>query len=115
MDVKVKKWFSSLTVEQRRIADALRELILSRESLLTEEFKWNQPCYIGNSMVCYLQKAKKHVALGFREGAKLTDQNRKLEGQGDQMRHVKIRLGSEIERQQLATLIDEALAFDRKS
>lgn len=73
MDTEVENWISNLTVEQRNIANRLREIILTTGPDLTEEFKWKQPCYSGNSLVRYLPKASDHVTLGFFAGADTHD------------------------------------------
>ena len=112
MTPAVEKWFSGLTGEQRKVAAALRDIVLSQDAGLGEELKWGQPCFLGKSMVCYLQTAKRHVSLGFSKGARLTDPDRILEGRGVQMRHVKVLLGTEPDRQRLAQLVSEAIALD---
>ena len=71
MDDKTRAWFDTLTDDQRRIADALRTLVVTRAPTLTEAIKWGQPCYTGTTMVCYIRKAKGHVSLGFGRGVDL--------------------------------------------
>ena len=113
MNADVENWFAGLAEEQRTIAEALRGLVLSRAPELREELKWGQPCYSGRSLVCHIQKARKHVALGFAEGARLDDPAALLEGSGARMRHVKVPLGTPPDAARLARLVDAALALDR--
>ncbi|MFV0383491.1 DUF1801 domain-containing protein [Paracoccus sp. (in: a-proteobacteria)] len=108
----IEKWFSELTDEQRKTAVDLRSIVLSQGAQLREEFKWGQPCFYGNSMVCYIQKAKSHVSLGFGKGASLTDPDEVLEGNGGQMRHVKLPLGTDADRGKLGKLVKQAIALD---
>ncbi|WP_157936016.1 DUF1801 domain-containing protein [Paracoccus zhejiangensis] len=112
MTPAVEKWFSGLIEDQRKLAAALRDIVLSQDAGLGEELKWGQPCYSGRSMVCYIQTAKGHVSLGFSKGARLSDPDGLLEGSGVQMRHVKLPLGTDPDRRKLAQLVSEAIALD---
>lgn len=56
----------------------------------------------------YVNAFKKHVNVGFFNGASLPDPARLLEGTGKRMRHVKLRPGVEIDEAALANLIDAA-------
>lgn len=108
----LESWDSELTDDQREIATQLRELVNEQQPRLREEIKWNQPCFYGNSMVCYIQKAKGHMALGFGQGARLTDSDGILEGSGGQMRHVKLPLGKSFDSSALKRLVDQAVELD---
>jgi len=79
-----------------------------------EEIKWGQPCYSIKKLVCYIQKAKKHVTIGFQYGAHLEDSNRLLVGEGKDMRHVKFSLTEKIDKPAIASLISKAVEFDRQ-
>ncbi|MFV0474761.1 MAG: DUF1801 domain-containing protein [Pikeienuella sp.] len=114
MGPEISGWFKALDGEQRLIATELRALILSRDARLREALKWGQPCYTLNSMVCHIQKAKRHVSLGFARGAEMTGAAGLLAGDGARMRHVKIPLGGAVNRAGLAALIDEAIALDER-
>lgn len=56
----------------------------------------------------YVNAFKKHVNVGFFNGASLPDPAGMLEGTGKRMRHVKLRPGAEIDEEALAELIDAA-------
>lgn len=109
---KLETWYSELSEEQREIALQLREFVKEQQPQLLEQIKWNQPCFYGNSMVVYIQKAKGHVALGFGQGALLKDTSGILEGSGSQMRHVKCPFGSPLDRAALKDLVDQAVELD---
>ena len=79
MKPAIDEWFSNLTYEQREIAFQLRDLVLTNGENLRERLKWNQPCFYGSSMICYIQKAKRHISLGFGKGAELADPEGLLE------------------------------------
>ena len=57
---------------------------------------------------CYIAPFKKHLNLGFMYGAHLPDPQNLLEGQGADLRHVKIRKAADLEREGLRELIAEA-------
>lgn len=112
MKSDLESWYADLGQDQRFIAMELRNLILSRSIVLREELKWNQPCFIGNAMVCYIQKAKRHMVLGFGKGTELADPERVLQGSGSQMRHVKIPLAGHLDKDALQKLISDAIKID---
>ncbi len=64
-------------------------------------------------MVCYIQKARTHIALGFGQGARLEDPDGVLEGSGTVLRHVKITSHTCLDREGLKALVREAIALDR--
>ncbi len=62
--------------------------------------------------MCYLAATQSYVTLGFFNGAGLTDRHGRIEGTGKKMRHVKVRALSDIDQQQFAAWIREAMAFN---
>lgn len=60
---------------------------------------------------CYIAPFKKHLNLGFMYGAHLPDPQNLLEGQGDNLRHIKIRSVADLERPALRDLIDSASRY----
>lgn len=115
MEQAVRTWFDKLTEGQREMLHELRDLVLSSDDNLTENLKWQQPCYSRNQLVCYLQKAKTHVTLGFQQGAHLSDPMNILEGSGKSMRHVKLALNRAFDREPLKALLVEAIAWDENN
>lgn len=109
----VDRWFLETSDKQRSLLEALRQLIRTTNRDLVEELKWNQPCYKLNRPVCYLNKSKTHVVLGFQQGANLPDPKGLLEGTGKDMRHIKIPLDSAIDAAALKKLISAAIKLDR--
>src|SRR5262250_2336497 len=58
--------------------------------------------------ICYIAVIKDHVNLGFHRGTELSDPERILEGTGKQMRHIKIRNMSDLERPAIRAYLQEA-------
>lgn len=104
---------SRLEPDLRAVAEAIRKLLLEAEPDLSEAIKWGNPTYEKQGRVCYLAATKGYVSLGFFNGASLTDTQGRIEGTGKKMRHVKIRALSNIDQQQFAAWIREAVALNR--
>ena len=60
---------------------------------------------------CYIAPFKKHLNFGFMYGAHLPDPQNLLEGQGADLRHVKIRSAADLERPALRDLIESASRY----
>jgi hypothetical protein len=58
--------------------------------------------------ICYIGVIKDHVNLGFLRGSELADPQRILEGTGKQMRHIKIRNMSDLQRPAIRAYLQEA-------
>lgn len=106
-------WFAALPDDQRPLLEELRRLLLATNGDFEEAIKWGQPCYSLDSLVCFLNKRKAHVVLGFQQGAHLDDPRGLLEGTGKDMRHIKIRTAEDIDKPAFQALIEEAVRFDR--
>ena len=115
LEKTVDSWMSRLEPDQRPIAEALRNLVLEAEPDpdAIGAIKWGNPTYEKQGRVCYLAATKSYVSLGFFNGAGLTDPQGRIEGTGRKMRHVKVRALSDIDQQQFAAWIREAVAFNR--
>lgn len=109
---KILNWFAGLTDEQRVLAETMREIIFKACPDFNEEMKWNMPNYSLNKLVCYLQKSKTHVTIGFQQGAHINDPNGWLQGAGKDMRHLKYSLTDEIEPEKVTYLINQAIKYD---
>ncbi len=109
---EVDEWIRAAPESQRAQLRALRALILAIAPDASEELKWGQPCYRRKALFCHLQRAKKHVSLGFQKGALMSDPDDRLLGNGRQMRHVRFLTGDEIDTQLCKRLIEEALRLD---
>lgn len=87
----VAAWFDSLPATQRPVLDALRNLIFETTPDAVEELKWSHPCYSNSEgLFCYLRTTKKHATIGFQKGSSLDDPTGILEGDGKEMRHIKL-------------------------
>ncbi len=104
--------------EIQRLAHAARALLADVMPGITE-VPWARQKIAGYGVgpkkmsqhFCYIAPFKKHLNLGFMYGAHLPDPQHLLEGQGADLRHVKIRDGSDLEREGLRELIAEASRY----
>lgn len=65
---------------------------------------------VGDAPFAYVNAYKAHAAVGFFQGAALSDPAGLLEGAGKRMRHVKLRPGVPLNDSALSALIDAAYA-----
>ena len=63
---------------------------------------------VGDAAFAYVDAFTSHVNVGFFGGSELDDPVGLLEGSGRFMRHVKLRVGSEVDERALTTLIESA-------
>lgn len=68
---------------------------------------FKQPMTNGNT-VCFVSGHKKHVSLGFAQGAELNDPTGLLQGKGKLQRHVKIKKSEDLGNESLKQLIQQA-------
>lgn len=108
----VDEWIEESPQEQRVQLQRLREIIMSVAPDAKEALKWGQPCYTRKALFCYLQRAKTHVTMGFQKGSLMSDPDKRLTGEGKQMRHVHFLPGEAIDADLCARLIREALKLD---
>ena len=108
----VDTWMAELPPSLRRVAEALRSIILEAGPGLSEAIKWENPVYEWGGRVAYLAATESYVSLGFFNGASLTDPDRQIEGTGKKMRHVKVRRVEDIQRERYLSWVRQAVALN---
>ena len=84
--------------KNRSIIRALRRFVKRAEPGLEEAVKWGNGCWVkGKAPVAYVYSAPDHVQFGFVHGSALKDPRRLLEGNGQYVRHVKVRKPADID------------------
>lgn len=91
MNTQVTDYINQSPTEQKKIMEEIRRLIHDSVDGVTEEFKWSRPVFKKNKDFAYLKTAKSYVTLGFFNFTKIDDRPKKLEGTGQEMRHIKIK------------------------
>ena len=91
------------------IIRALRQFVKRAEPGLRESVKWGNGCWLGpGGPVAYVYSATAFVQFGFFRGASLKDPKGLLEGNGQYVRHTKIRDASKIDTRALTALLRQA-------
>jgi len=93
---KVSDYFNSATEEQVAVLNVLRKLIHDTVPNVSEEIKWNMPVFNNGKDFAYLRFAKKHITLGFYNIDKIQDPDNFLEGEGNTLKHIKIKSKDEV-------------------
>lgn len=111
-DRAIDAWFDSRADELGTIAlpwfERMRQCGEDMRELLHDG---HPTACVGDAAFGYVNAFTAHVNVGFFLGAHLADPAGLLEGTGKNMRHVKLRPGTEIDRQALATLIQAAYSL----
>jgi hypothetical protein len=113
--MKMKKYASfgdyldDQSPKNRSIIRALRRFVKRVETGLEESVKWGNGCWVkGKVPISYVYSAPDHVQFGFFHGSALKDPRGLLEGNGQYVRHVKIRKPSDIDEHVFKTLLRQA-------
>jgi hypothetical protein len=89
--------------KNRSIIRALRRFVKRVQPGLEESVKWGNGCWVkqkmpkGNVPIAYVYSAHDHVQFGFIRGSALKDPRGLLQGNGQYVRHVKVRKPSDID------------------
>jgi hypothetical protein len=95
--------------KNRSIMRALRRFVKRVEPGLVESVKWGNGCWMkGRVPVSFVYSAPDHVQFGFLHGSSLKDPRGLLHGNGQYVRHVKVRKSSEIDEKVLKALLRQA-------
>lgn len=100
--------------KNRTIIRALRRFVKRVEPGLEESVKWGNGCWVkgkepkGKVPVAYVYSAPDHVQFGFLRGSSLKDPRHLLEGNGQYVRHVKVRKSSDIDEDVFKAFLQQA-------
>lgn len=110
-----KQIIQDQTPEIQSLAEAVRELVLEvrPDARMEVETSWGgyllfKQAVVDSNTVCFLSAHKKHVSLGFSQGAKLEDPSNLLKGTGRLQRHVKLKKPEELKNPALRDLLSRA-------
>ncbi len=88
---KVTDYIENAAPEHSDMLNILRKLIHETVENVSEEIKWGFPVFAKEKDFAYMRFSKKHVTLGFYNIDKLVDPNNLLEGEGNTLKHIKIK------------------------
>jgi hypothetical protein len=98
-------------------ADVVRRLdalVHEHAPAATASIKWAQPVFESDGPFAYIKAFPSSVNLGFWRGAELDDPDRLLEGDGDRMRHVRLRSVDDIRDDVFGAYVRQAVRLNRE-
>jgi hypothetical protein len=95
----------------------LRALIKEADPEVTEEWKWENPVWSHNGLICTGEAYKKVVKMTFANGASLKDPSRLFNSslEGNVRRAIDVHEGEKLNEKALKALIRAAVAFNKSS
>ena len=98
--------------KNQRIISALRKFVKGVAPKLQEAVKWGNGCWVqGKVPVSYVYSAPDYVQFGFIRGSALADPRGLLEGEGQYVRHIKVRKAQDIDEAAFAALLRQATRY----
>ncbi len=101
-DSKVTEYVENAPASQKGILEAIREMIHENISEVSEKIKWGFPVFRKTKDFAYIRVAKNHTTLGFYNFERINDVENILEGEGNTLRHIKIRTAEDMNLNKLA-------------
>jgi len=96
--------------KNRTIIRSLRRFVKRAEPELEESVKWGNGCWLkGKVPICYVYSAPDHVQFGFIRGSALKDPHGLLHGNGQYVRHIKVRKNLDIKEDLFKALLRQAM------
>ena len=116
MSMKMKAYasFDAYLADQppanQSIIKKLRRFVKRIAPRLRESVKWGNGCWIKEEApIAYVYSAPDHTQFGFFAGSALRDPRGLLEGNGQWVRHIKLRVPSDIDERTFAALLRQAV------
>ncbi len=91
MNDQVTAYISEAPEEQRKIMEAIRDIIHTEVSSVAENFKWSRPVFSTDTDFAYFKTAKSYLTFGVFKFEEIKNHQDLLEGSGKDMRHIKIK------------------------
>ena len=113
---KITDYINKVDGEFHNILTRLREIIMSSDLGIIEDWKWNAPNFHQEGMVCWLASFKQHVGLNFFKGSLIEDKHHLFEscGDGKSNRMIKYSKLSQIEETHLKYYLQKAVELNQK-
>jgi hypothetical protein len=109
----VDEYIAGLPSDQQAIVSELRRIVKSAAPEAKEAFKWAQPVFESNGPFAYIKAFRAQVNFGFWRGAQLTNSDNLLVGDGDRMKHIKLRSASDIKKDAFTKFVKEAVKLNK--
>ena len=103
-------YLSAQPAQNRALIRALRAFVARAQPALVEGVKWGNGCWLlDGGPIAYVYSDKDHVQFGFLRGSALKDPERRLLGNGQYVRHVKLRTADDLDEQAFTAWLGEAV------
>ena len=109
----VEEYVAGLPAQQALIVERVRSVFKAAAPTARETIKWAQPVYEDDGPFAYIKAFPKAVNVGFWQGADLPDPEGAFEGDGDRMRHIKVRSVEDLDEDRLRAWTTEAVRLNR--
>lgn len=97
------------------VAGKLRAIVRAAAPKASESIKWGMPFYELNGMLGYIRARPTYITLGFyHQGVHLPDAKGRLEGSGENMRHVKVSSLEAVDVKLFKSWVRQAVAINAK-
>lgn len=108
--LSAEKLIQTLPYEQQATMHKLRELILKADPTIVETVKWGNPVYSRGRNLLSIVPHDKHANLQIWDGTALCGKYALIEGDGQNMRHVKVKYKGRNDFKTIASIITDALS-----
>lgn len=114
-DLTIEQWVAKkMPTEQVPLASAILALVAEAVPQAKGCIKWGQPVFEHNGAFAYFRPAKEHVTFGFFKGQQLSDPGGLLQGDGDRMKHIKLKGVESFPRDALKQFVQQAAQLNEK-
>ena len=108
----VGEYISGLEGWKAEVVSKVRQVVLEATPGAQESIKWAQPVYETNGPFCYIKAFKDSVNFGFWRGVDIQDPKGLLQGSGEKMRHVKLTSVEDIDEEEFASFVRQAVQLN---
>ena len=86
-----EKLIQTLPYEQQAMMHKIREMVIAADPAIVETVKWGNPVYSRGRNLLSIVPQEKYVCLQIWDGVALCEKFPVIEGDGQKMRHVKVK------------------------
>ena len=104
-----EKLIQTLPYEQQATMHKLRELIINTDPTIVETVKWGNPVYSRGRNLLSIVPHEKHANLQIWDGVALCNKYPVIQGEGQSMRHVKVKYKGRNDFKIIASIVTDVL------
>lgn len=115
-EVSVDGWAAKkLDAAQRSVLEAIRGVVRRVAPGAVERVKWSRPVWEQGGPFAYFMPGARQITFGFWRGSELPDPRGLLQGAGEKMRHMKLKLGEQLPLEAIERFVREAVKRNEKA